>query len=311
MERLNGDVFAAVPRRQAHARAVVARRLMLAEVGEAIPTMAALAAESGTGTGTVQAALAGLRDVGAVQFSTHGHQGTTLIERDLGKLWSASSPGPLTGILPLPGSIEFSGLATAVSVTFEQSGVPATLAFRLGSRKRIDFLTSGGADFIACSLAFARTLGEDFASIDLGPSTYYTHDSVAVITRAGEFPGTRGRIAIDRQSHDHEARTKAEFPKANFVESAYPMIPDAIVAGRADAAVWHRTSSSPIETARGIEIHPLSRPEPDIAEELSHAALVTPADGTLGLALLASVIDPDEIARVQQEVAEQLRVPSF
>lgn len=299
-------------RRQAVAQAVVARRLIAAEVGERIPTVAQLAAEAGTGTGTVQAALKALDEEGAVTLTRHGHQGTVLVERDLGLLWRAFTPGPVTGILPLPGSIEFSGLATAVADAFERAGVPLTLAFRLGSRKRVDFLTAGGADFIACSLAYARTLDTDvYRAIDLGPSTYYTRNSVAVITRAGEEPAPRGRVAIDRQSHDHEARTMAEFPEAELIESAYPQIPELVVGGQVDAAVWHRTSSSPLTTATGLDIHPLTRPSPDFAEELSRAALVASDEGSPAFALLGSLVEADALAEVQREVLESKRVPSF
>lgn len=293
--------------------AIVARRLMAAEAGKQIPTISDLAAESGTGTGTVQAALKSLTDGGAVTLTRHGHRGTTLVERDLARLWAAASRGPVTGILPLPGSIEFSGLATAVVDAFDQAEVPLTLAFRLGSTKRVDFLAGDGADFMACSVGYARTLDPElFEFLDLGPSTYYTPDSVAVITRSGERPGPNSRVAIDHQSHDHALRTEAEFPDAELVECAYPQIPDLIVRGVVDAAVWHRTSSSPLLTATGLSIHPLTRPAPAKSDELARAALVTQIrTRSPAWALLSSVIDPISVQKIQNEVINSERVPSF
>lgn len=295
------------------AAALVARRLISAHEGERIPTVAQLAAEAGTGTGTVQAALKLLTDGGAITLSRRGHMGTVLVERDLGRLWGFASTGPVIGILPLPGSIEFSGLATAVSSAFRKAEVPLTLAFRLGTRVRIDFLTSGAADFIACSLAFAQTLEPGrFATLDLGPATYYTRNSVCVVTRAGETPDPRGRVAVDRLSHDHEARTEAEFPAAELVELPYPQIPAALLRGEADAAIWHRTSSSPIEVAAGLAIHEISRPQPKLAGELSHAVLLTLADPeSPAKALLEEVVDPKEAAQIEADVIAQKRVPEF
>ena len=302
-----------IPRRQALAAALVARRLLSIPEGERIPTIAELAAEAGTGTGTVQAALKLLTEDGALELSRRGHLGTVLVRRDLGRLWGATSAGPVIGILPLPGSIEFSGLATAISAAFRQAEVPLSLAFRLGSRSRLEFLTSGAADFIACSLAFAQTLDpERFALLDLGPATYYTRNSVCVVTRAGEEPDPHGRVAVDRLSHDHEARTKAEFPDAELIQCAYPQIPSAVLRGEVDAAVWHRTSASPIEIASGLAIHETSRPVPEQSEELSHAVLVTLADSdSPAKALLDEVIDPAEAARIAADVVAQKRVPEF
>lgn len=302
-----------VPRRQAVAAALVARRLISIPEGERIPTVAELAAESGTGTGTVQAALKLLTDDGAIKLSRRGHLGTIMVERDLGRLWGAASPGPVIGILPLPGSIEFSGLATAVSAAFRKAEVPLNLAFRLGTRVRIEFLTSGAADFIACSLAFAQTLEPGrFATLDLGPATYYTLNSVCVVTRANETPDPRGRVAVDRLSHDHEARTEAEFPEAQMIECPYPQIPSALLRGEVDAAIWHRTSSSPIEVASGLAIHEVARPEPAMAEELSHAVLLTLNDSSSpARALLEEVVDPGQAAGIAADVIAQKRVPEF
>lgn len=295
------------------AAALVARHLISIPEGGRIPTVAQLAAEAGTGAGTVQAALKLMTDDGAIALSRRGHLGTVVVERDLGRLWGFASTGPVIGILPLPGSIEFSGLATAVSSAFHKAEVPLSLAFRLGTRVRIEFLTSGAADFIACSLAFAQTLEPGrFAALDLGAATYYTLNSVCVVTRAGEKPNPNGRVAVDRLSHDHEARTEAEFPEAEMVERPYPQIPNALLRGEADAAIWHRTSSSPIDVASDLTLHEISRPQPNLATELSHAVLLTLADPeSPAKALLEEVVDTEEAAQIEADVIAQKRVPEF
>jgi hypothetical protein len=310
-ESLNG-----VPPRQAQAAQTVARRLIAIGVGERIPTVAALAAESGTGAGTVQAALRMLEDAGAVSLSSHGHQGTRVEARDPGRLWTFAAGGALVGILPLPTSPEFTGLATALADAFESHGVPASLTFRHGAHHRLRLLETGRADFLVASVAFADSLpAEGFHTIALPPYTYFQRDSVVVITRAGETPAAARRIAVDRDSADHSTLTEAEFAGRDLLEAPTSQIPELIVRGDADAAVWHESTASPLMTATGLAIHPLSRPSPAAGERFSRAALVMAhgedRSAAAPAALLGELLNVDALAAVQREVIERRRVPSF
>lgn len=261
----------------------------------------------------MQAALRTLSEADAIELSSHGHQGTRLVARHPGRLWAAASRGAPTGIMPLPSSVEFAGLASALAERFEWAGVPLSLAFRQGGHTRVRFLEAGRADFIVCSVAFAETLAADrFEARPLTPFSFYGRDSVVVITRPGEPPRPEGRVPIDPRSHDHSQLTEAEFPDATYTECAYPQIPELIVRGEVEAAVWHRTSASPLLTAAGLEMHPLSRSSPAEGERFSTAALVTlvEADPPAG-PLLDAVVEVGALAAVQGEVVRGERVPAF
>lgn len=304
-----------IPPRQLLAARTVARRLVACPHGGRVPTIAALAAEAGTGAGTVQAALKLLTDAGAVTLSSHGHQGTLLQERDVARLWSVAAGGPMVGLLPLPTSVEFAGLATALCAVADTVGLPLGLTFRHGAAPRLELLRSGRADFMVASAAFADSLaGAGLAVNVLSRHSYFARDSVVVITRAGETPDAARRVAIDRTSFDHARLSEAEFPELEQVDARSPQIPRLVANRVVDAAVWHDSDASDLSVATGLAVHPLSRPSPSEGDRASRAAIITiaAADGLSTVsAILEELVDPETLERVQREVIQYERMPSF
>ncbi len=145
----------------------------------------------------------------------------------------------------------------------------------------------------------------------LDPSTYYGKDAVVVITATGRMPDPKGRMPIDRRSYDHTLLTETEFPEAEHVESPYLSIPELIVTGAVDSAVWHQTSSSPLLLATGLSLHPLRHPSPPDPDGLSRAAFYwRKADRTVAT-LMDEVLAPDVLQRIQREVIAGERTPQY
>jgi hypothetical protein len=293
------------------ARQVVARLLLCVPDGGRIPTVAELADAAGAGFGTVHAALQSLEAGGAIETTAHGSQGRRLTRRDVSALWAASGRGALTGVLPLPQSREFSGLATAFTVLAEEPNLPLQLMFRQGNSVRLRFLHSSRVDFVLMSLVAAQAAPADFSFRALGPHTYYGQDAVVVITAAGREPDPHGRVPIDRNSYDHSALTEAEFPEAQLVDTPYLLIPELVASGGVDAAVWHQTSSSPLLTATGLAMHPLRHPSPADDAGLSCAALVWRTDDPGVGVVLAEAFETGLLEQIQREVMAGARVPHF
>jgi hypothetical protein len=312
---LVGHIASTVPPRQQRAAQTIARRLVACPQGGRVPTIAALAAEAGTGAGTVQAALRLLTEAGAVALSSHGHQGTVLEHRDVAQLWAVAAGGPMVGLLPLPTSLEFTGLATALASAAEDAALPLSLTFRHGAGPRLELLRSGRADFMVASAAFADSLAEPGLAVTvLPPYTYFAADSVVVVTRAGEDPADARRVAVDRASFDHSRLTEAEFPAHELVAASAPQIPELVANRDVDAAVWHDSNSSALSVATGLAVHPLSRPSPSAEARASCAAVITTAssDGLSTVsAILEELVDPDALERIQRDVVERKRMPSF
>lgn len=293
------------------ARELVADQLLGVGVGEQIPTTAQLAEAAEVGYGTVVAALRSLTDDEIVAVSTHGHQGTRLVERDSVRLWKASGRGPLVGVLPLPQSLEFSGLATAVHAAAESRDLPVHLMYRQGAAERFGFLTSGRVDWIVASAGAGSIGGAEVERRVLDRFTYYGRDAVVVITASGRQPDGNGRVPIDRRSYDHTLLTETEFPDAEYIETPYLSIPELVVRGAVDAAVWHQTSSSPLLLATGLALHPLRHPSPPNQDGLSRAAIYWRKADRAVATLVDEVLSPDVLQVIQREVIAGARIPQY
>jgi len=293
------------------ARQVVARRLLPVLPGEQTPTTAELATAAVAGFGTIQAALRSLESDGIIELTTHGRQGTRLVRRNLASLWSATGRGTLTGVLPLPLTREFAGLATALTLVAEGANLPLQLLFRQGNTVRLESLRNSRADFTVMSVQAANAERDDVSHRELGPNSFYAANAVVVITAAGRMPDPQGRVPIDRSSIDHMVLTRAEFPYADLVDAPYLSIPDLVVSGAVDAAVWHQTSSSPLLTATGLAIHELHNPSPAGDDNLSRAALVWRSDDPSVAVVLEDLFDPNRIQDLQREVITGARAPQY
>lgn len=290
---------------------VLARAVMSIPVGGQVPTTLELAKDAKTGNGTIQSALRQLEATGAVNISAHGSFGRRVVAKDLAALWTASGRGTLTGVLPLPESREFAGLATALSESAERRGIPLQLLFRQGSKLRLKFLESERVDFTLMSAAVALGQSAPTTALALGPHTYYRKDSVVVITAFGAEVGSPKRVPVDRNSSDHQRLTEREFPDAELVDTPYSFIPELVVSGEFQAAVWHQSNSSPLLVASGIGIHPLRRPRDGESDALDRAALVWRSGDTAVGGIISEFFEASALERIQNEVMNGTRIPQY
>jgi hypothetical protein len=293
------------------ARQVVAQHLLGLPLGSQMPTTSELAAAAQAGLGTIQTALRSLEADDVIATTAHGGQGRRLVTRNLPALWAATGRGALTGVLPLPYSSEFSGLATALTQLAEERGLALQLLFRQGNSNRLQFLRSMRVDFTVMSVVAAKGARRAVSYRPLGDYTYYGRDAVVVITPVGREPDLDGPIPVDRKSFDHTALTEAEFPDAKLVHRSYLLIPELVARGEFGAAVWHQTSSSPLLTASGLAIHPLHKPSPAGDTGLSRAALVWRAGDEGVAAVLGEAFGTSQIEEIQREVMAGARIPEF
>jgi YhfZ C-terminal domain/Helix-turn-helix domain len=292
------------------ARASIAQALLALQRGDTLPRTIDLARSAGVGAGTVQGALEALESDGSIETSAHGSAGRRLITSDTTLLWKNSGRGALSGVLPLPESREFAGLATAISSAAAEAGLPLQLLFRQGSRTRIEQVSAGIVDFSLMSKHAAETSPAALSWIELGEHSYYAPDAVVVITPRGRDPRPRVRVAVDRASSDHAALTLREFPDAELADMPYLFIPEAVAKAQVDAAVWHRTTSSPLMTATGLSIHELSTSD-GADDGILEAVLAWRTDDPGVGHLIATAMAIPTLRSIQTEVMDGVRVPQF
>lgn len=296
----------------------IAQDLIQLDVGHRVKTTSEYARLYRVGQGTVQKAFGLLKDMQAIGLESRGHLGTYLATKDLGRLWAVSGRGVVTGVLPLPDSREFEGVATALAHLFDASNIPLNLLHINGARRRIEQLKSG-ADFVVLSRFSAdRAIAEDpdlnliLSSV---PNSFY--DSallrVMVAAEAADRNGIR-RVGIDKTSWDHAEVTRLEFQDepVEFVQSPYHMIPDLILREVIDAAIWRRTTRRVEAASSALGFLPLrSEAAWRVSDPLGRLALVGSKADEVTMCLFREVVAEPRMLEIRNEVISGERTPLF
>jgi hypothetical protein len=298
----------------------IARDLICLDLRRKIKTTSQYARMFRAGQGTVQKAFKTLEDTGAIALESRGHLGTYLVERNLGLLWAISGLGTVTGVMPLPNSKEFEGTATALSALFGAEDVPLNLLHLNGAPRRVEYLKSGLADFVVLSRFSADQACADDPSLKVvltgAPNSYYAQGSLTILTcvEAEDRLDDIVRVGIDATSRDHAEITHLEFDpsRVEFVQTPYHRIPDLILEGEIEAAVWHKTTRRVEAVSRELRFVPLrSEAAQRVSDDLCRLAILASRDDEPVLCLFDLVVDPRLLVEVQNEVIEGRRIPVF
>jgi hypothetical protein len=296
----------------------IAQDLIQLDAGRRVKTTSEYARLFRAGQGTVQKAFRKLEDMHAIVLESRGHLGTYLAAKDLGRLWAVSGRGIVTGVLPLPDSREFEGVATALAHLFDASDIPLNLLHINGARRRIEQLKSG-ADFVVLSRFSAdHALAEDRdLNLILGsvPDSFYDSASLRVMVAAdaADRNGIR-RVGIDKTSWDHAEVTQLEFENepVQFVQSPYHLIPDLILGQAIDAAIWRRTTRRVEAASNVLSFRPLrSEAAWRVSEDLSRLALVGMKADEVTTCLFREVVAEPRMLEIRNEVITGERIPLF
>lgn len=308
----------------------IATDLLGRKVGERLPTALRYQGLLEVGSGTVHKALRDLESAGAVRTRARGHQGTYILELRVDKLWAIAGLGSMTGVMPLPNSAEWAGLATGLRSEFERLGIPLQALYTHGSYTRASLMDEGKADFAVLSREAANHAAAqtgEWDTLDFGAWTYYSDSSLVVLLRSGMVDADGSScadeeqesqkicvIGIDHDSYDHHQLTLAEFPEGaglKYVHCAYPHIPAAVARGGIDAAVWNRTMLSiPLDLA-GVATRPLLRDDAvSLSRSLNHAVLLT-RQARPEIGSILGRINRKSVTDIQSKVLAQEILPMY
>ncbi|MBA4493217.1 GntR family transcriptional regulator YhfZ [Paenactinomyces guangxiensis] len=292
----------------------IARRLLSLEAGERIPRIDDFVKQLSTGRGTVQGALKLLEEMKAVCLETRGHMGTFLIQKDEAALWEVAGLGRLVGVMPLPYSRKYEGLATGLMESFESQGIPFSLAYMRGAAHRIETLRHGRYDFAVVSrfagevavqktkeLQLVKGLGS--GSYVSGHEVFFSNPRETVI-RDGMYVG------IDPSSTDQALLTEYECKekRVQWVEISYMQLLDMLKEGKIDAAVWNKDEVKfSLPLGRGKL---QSRQAYETSLAMSEAVVVT-AHKTEEFYPIIDRLDPVQVRRVQQMVEQGETYPRY
>lgn len=251
-------------------------------IGGTLPPGSTYQSRLGAGSGTVQSALAQLKAVGALNLVSHGHRGREITGIDVGALWRAAELGRVVFAFPPVGPVEIRALSEGLSAQLSDMGIAHEIDHSRGAENRIQMLGKG-ADLALISRGAADRMPRSPSGsvCCLGGGTFYAPRQLVVVYRPGIDPNNLPDslvIAVDQDSWDQEALTRAEFPESaqcKYVSCRFPRVPVALLKGEADVGVWHTVQTLiPIELT-GLQTTPLRRPAAvKLEQRLSEAVMV-------------------------------------
>lgn len=274
-------------------------------VGEGLPTNAHYLSEHQLGAGTIQRALGFLAERDALATTSHGHLGRRVQHLNLGRLWQLGGLAPVRLLMPPDGPEEITRLHTLLAQGLTNLGIPHMVTHLRGGTLRLASVRAGEHD-IAVTSASAADQERATASADTSPAlirtlprgSYYALGSLVTVSRAGVDTPARPRVAIDPDSPDHIALTRAEFPPeeaTTYVEVPFTSVPAALLRGEVDVGIWHRQDSIiPLELA-GLATSPLVRPAAHRTWEQVSSAVLTGWSGRPELAVPLATLDLDGV----------------
>lgn len=294
----------------------LARDLITKSKGDRILTIGEIAEKYNTGRGTVQSALNSLEEDHAVKLVSRGHLGTFIADINYDLLWEISDIGMVMGLMPLPYSKKYEGLATGFNQVFRQANIPFSMAFMRGAPNRFRALKERNYDFaIASRLAAEKSINQGMELeilFDFGPGSYLSKH-VLVFARDKYKKIEAGMtVGIDKNSIDHKILTELECSglDVDFVELTYMQIMEFIRSNKVDAAIWNYDEIEDYESR--INFVPLQNEEAiAMNKKISNCVLVVNKDDELIKTVLKRNIQPEYILKIQDRINNYEMIPEY
>lgn len=283
-------------------------------VGATMPTNFEYQERYGISAGTMQRALAMLDDRGALRVFSRGQLGRFIRTIDVALCWQAGGLDPVRLLMPPAGPPEADTLAEYLAEGLTARGIPHTVHHLPGGTARLAAVRGGREDLTVVSsgtwTSDQADHPDDGAALlrELDAGSYYASARLVIVRRKGDQRDAGLRVAIDEDSPDHAALTRAALPLQDghrYIRTSFPGVPRAVLSERVDAGVWHVARSVVPLGLAGLRLDALpGGPATELARSLSAAVLVgTSARPELRLAI--SELPLDGLAATQAEAIAQ------
>lgn len=294
----------------------LSREIFTLDVGDRIKTVEQYSEELKLGRGTIHSALRFLQKEKAITLESRGHLGTFISFIDYKKLWSIGDVGTIIGVMPLPYSKRYEGLATGLYKNFEAANLPFGLAFMRGATQRIEALYSERYNFAVVSKLAASLEIEKSNDIEIlyeFPENSYVGRHVVVFGDKNQKEITsKMRVGIDPYSLDQIVLTnyECEGKDVEFVEISYNQIFNNFKNNVIDAAIWN--GDELLEKGENYGIAPLSNEKSiNISKEDTIAVIVVMKNNNIIKEILSKFIDGKEVSKIQKQVIDDKITPMY
>jgi hypothetical protein len=291
----------------------IAKELLALNEGARIGTIKDYTEKFQVARGTVQGALKLLEKNRTIMLESRGHLGTFLTGIDYERLCEFADIGTIMGVMPLPYSKLYEGLATGLYRSMEEKKISFGLAYMRGAKTRLKALEKGRYDFaIVSKLAALHAIKENMnieIAMHFGKNSY-VNDHVIVFGDSSKKAIEDGmKVGIDISSIDHYLLTLKQCSSKNIqtVELAYNQIISKLVNREIDAAVWNIDEI--IEQKINIKYCPLDKN--NCEKDDTEAVLVVKRDNEFLTKLLKRFINEKQVISYQQQVVKGEIIPNY
>lgn len=294
---------------------VLAEHIIELPIGARVPTVRELAEKYAVSVGAIQNAMTMFKEKNMVELDYRGWQGTTIVARNVGLLWSAIAGGePLVVALPLPSTLICEGLATAIKTMFTAVGIEVFMIFVRGSRYRIRALREKRCHLVVVSSFSAKEMsGPTETTVLELPANTYVKEHRVFFTQAATPHTGKLRVVIDRDSADLQRLTEMEFEanSVDFIPATYTQYARLLADGAADAAIWD-TDEAGLRVSSNIQNRPLSdRVRAIIGDSNTRASFVARSENRAVGVIVHDCLGHPELLQIQDDVYTGKRVPGY
>jgi YhfZ C-terminal domain/Helix-turn-helix domain len=290
----------------------VTEDLLFVEVDERIPKIDDLSKKFNVGRGTIQSVLKSLEESGCIELEARGHLGTFLRKKNIKQLLQLSGIKNFIGVMPLPYSKKYEGMATALHEEFELLDLTLHIAFMRGAEVRIENVLEGRYDFTLVSKFAAKeaiTKNKELLIVkEFGPRSYVSGHTL-VFSDDSKSIKNGIKIGLDRYSTDQQTLTLMEVGdmKVEFVQLNYMHLKENFLAKSIDTMVWNID-----EIEKSVyHIKPLSNKKAiQIDHQMSEAVCVVNKQNRK-IKYLFNLLSTDQILSVQEQVVNGVRIPKY
>lgn len=221
----------------------LAKEFMTKEEGDRINTVAEYAEKYSLARGTVQSALKFLCELEAVDIDRRGHLGSFLTKIDYMRLLNVTDINFIVGVMPLPYTKRYEGLATGLYNSEFAKRFSLNLAYMRGAVNRLESLVQDRYDFAVMSKLAAKHYIMDGHDVDIvlsfGRNSFVGNHALVFFDHETKTIADGMRIGIDSTSIDHELITRrlVAGKKVELLDIPYNVIKAKLFEGELDAAV--------------------------------------------------------------------------
>ncbi|MBD1382916.1 GntR family transcriptional regulator [Bacillus sp. IB182487] len=223
----------------------IAEELLFIEMNDRIPSVGKFSEKFNVGRGTVQTALKYLEKSGCIKLEARGHLGTFLRMKEIPQLFKYCGAERLTGVMPLPYSKKYEGLASGLTSEFEKNHLNLSIAFMRGAKLRLEEVSKGRYDFALVSkFSAAEAVKQDpqlSIALSFGKNSYVSKHAIFFSDKGKNEINNGMKVGIDNFSTDQKILLNAEVNKkeVEFVELNYMHLLQHLRAKTIDATIWN------------------------------------------------------------------------